>query len=849
MPLKTLRGFLVPYACWVFFFARGPTRSTVSRGRLWPRGSQRRATRFCGALFFVFYGPQLLAEEPEVPSITAMTFAERVGPLLAARCQECHGAETQEASLRLDSREGLAAGGGTGPVLVPGSAETSLLVQAVRRVDEQLAMPPDGPLSDEEVALLAAWVDAGAPHPDGAIVPVEPEHASPRARDHWALAPLERPPLPEQPAGHPIDRFLGGPLAAAGLKPTAAGDPATLVRRLAFDLTGLPPEPDMSDGFVADPSPAAFAALVDELLASPHYGEHWARHWLDVVRYADSNGLDENVAHGNAWRYRDYVIAAFNADKPFDAFVREQIAGDLLVDDETSPERKAELLTATGFLVLGPKVLAEGDETKLQMDIIDEQIDTTSKAFLGLAIGCARCHDHKFDPISQADYYGLAGILQSTRTMESLTRIAKWNENLIATPAEQAAHAAHQAEIDAAAAAVEAFLSEARESLASSGLGGEAAAAAEIAEDAFPEVAKEKLAALRAEQQQLEAALPELPSAMGVAEAEPVVAAIHLRGSHLTLGRTVPRGIPTVLELDGPVAIPDNASGRLQLARWLTDPRHPLTARVIVNRVWRWHFGRGIVPSTDNFGTTGEPPTNQPLLDWLAAELIESGWSLKHLHRLILSSDAWQRSSDTATSPTAAAAREHDPDNRLWWRADVRRLEAESVRDAMLSVAGRLDATMGGSLLHVGNREFLFDHTSKDETDYDVPRRSIYLPVIRNHIQDALWLFDCTDGAVPDGNRATSTIASQALWLLNAELPMDAAEQIAGDVLTAAPGDTAMQTRLVFRRVLGRLPSDAEGAWLAEQVATMRPLVDTEQAAWAAAVQTLLVSDQFLVVR
>jgi hypothetical protein len=499
--------------------------------------------------------------------------------------------------------------------------------------------------------------------------------------------------------------------------------------------------------------------------------------------------------------------------------------------------------------VLGPKVLAEGDETKLQMDIIDEQIDTIGKSFLGLALGCARCHDHKFDPISQADYYALAGILQSTRTMESLARIAKWNENLIATPAEQAAQAAHQAKIDAARAAVEAFLSETRESLAASGAGGEAAAAAEISEDAFSEAAKEKLISLRAQQQQLEAALPELPTAMGVADAEPTVAAIHLRGSHLTLGGEVPRGVPAALEVDGPVAIPDDASGRLQLAEWLTDPRHPLTARVIVNRVWRWHFGRGLVSSTDNFGTTGETPTNQPLLDWLAVELIESGWSLKHLHRLILTSSAWQRSSDAATSPTATAAREHDPDNRLWWRADVRRLEAESVRDAMLAVSGQLDATMGGSLLHVGNREFLFDHTSKDETDYDVPRRSIYLPVIRNHIQDALWLFDCTDGAVPDGDRATSTIASQALWLLNAELPMDAAERIAGDLLTAAPGDTAMQTRLVFRRVLGRLPSDAEAAWLAEQVAGMRPLVDTEQAAWAAAVQTLLVSEQFLVVR
>jgi hypothetical protein len=379
--------------------------------------------------------------------------------------------------------------------------------------------------------------------------------------------------------------------------------------------------------------------------------------------------------------------------------------------------------------------------------------------------------------------------------------------------------------------------------------GAVAGAPAEIAEEAFPDAAKATLAELRAEQQQLEASLPELAMAMGVAEAEPTVTPIHLRGSHLTLGAQVPRGIPVVLELDGPVTIPEEASGRLQLAEWLTDPRHPLTARVIVNRVWRWHFGRGLVASVDNFGTTGQPPTHPALLDWLAVELIESGWSLKHLHRLILTSQAWQRSSDAATSPTAALAMERDPDNRLWWRADVRRLEAESVRDAMLAVSGRLDPTMGGSLLHVGNREFLFDHTSKDETDYDVTRRSVYLPVIRNHIQDALWLFDCTDGAVPDGDRATSTIASQALWLLNADLPMDAAAGIAAQVLAAAPGDTAMQTYLVFRRLLGRQPSEAEADWLAAQVATMRPLVVDEPAAWAAAIQTLMVSDQFLVVR
>jgi hypothetical protein len=800
---------------------------------------------------------QAAEESPPSPAFTADTFREQIAPLLKARCQECHGADAQEGSLRLDTHAGLRAGGGTGPVIAPGSADTSLLVQAVRRIDEQLAMPPDDPLTADEVALLAAWIDAGAPHPMGSLEPVASQPDRLAARDHWAFAPLTRPPLPSGTEGHPIDRFLAGPLAQAGLEPTPQADPATLVRRLAYDLTGLPPTPDMIDGFVADPSADALADLVDSLLASPRYGERWGRHWLDVVRYADSNGLDENVAHGNAWRYRDYVIAALNADKPFDAFVREQLAGDLLVTDTDTPERKAELLTATGFLVLGPKVLAEGDETKLQMDIIDEQIDTAGKAFLGLALGCARCHDHKFDPVSQADYYAMAGIFQSTRTMESLARIAKWNENLIASPAEQEAHAAHQQRVDQAKEAVAAFLTQTRESLAAGGEAEETPAPAEIAEDAFPEDAKVELAALRAAQKQLEETLPELATAMGVVDAEPKVTPIHLRGSHLTLGREVPRGVPVVLELDGPVAIPAEASGRQQMAEWLTDPRHPLTARVIVNRVWRWHFGRGLVASVDNFGTTGEPPTNAALLDWLAVELVESGWSLKALHRLILASAAWQRSSDRLATPTAAIAAERDPDNRLWWRAEQRRLDAESVRDAMLSVSGELDLTMGGSMLHVGNREFLFDHTSKDETDYDVPRRSVYLPVIRNHIQDALWLFDCTDGAVPDGDRATSTIASQALWLLNAELPMHAAEQIAADILAAAANDQKMQAQLVFRRVLGRMPAEGEAAWFASRVEAIGSLLAEdatsaevrEKAALAAATQALLMSEQFLVVR
>ncbi|MFM8892821.1 MAG: DUF1553 domain-containing protein, partial [Planctomycetia bacterium] len=302
---------------------------------------------------------------------------------------------------------------------------------------------------------------------------------------------------------------------------------------------------------------------------------------------------------------------------------------------------------------------------------------------------------------------------------------------------------------------------------------------------------------------------------------------------------------------------PSQGSGRRELADWLVDPRHPLTARVLVNRLWRWHFGRGIVRSTDNFGATGEPPTNQPLLDWLAVRLVESGWSLKAMHRLIVSSRAWQRSSDVATSPTATAAIQADPDNTLWWRADVRRLEAESIRDAMLAVAGRLDGTMGGSLLHVANRAFVFDHTSKDQTSYDSCRRSVYLPVIRNHISDALWLFDCTDGAVGSGDRPTSTVASQALYLLNGELVITTAEAIATAVVAAAPHDADSRTHLLFRRLFGRQPSKDEietvrraaGGFAADLATSGLEAEKRDVACWTAVCQALLVGNEFLLLK
>ncbi|MFN9720304.1 MAG: DUF1549 domain-containing protein, partial [Planctomycetota bacterium] len=361
-------------------------------------------------------------------------FQNRIAPILQTHCISCHGPEMQEGGLRLDTLDGINKGGRSGPVLEPGKAAESLLITAVNRTDELLQMPPEEKLPAEMIQALTEWISAGAIHPDGKVfgraksLPFDLNEA----RQFWAFQPAQSPVIPTvmhpEFVWNPIDAFIVAQLESLNLSPNGTADKGTLIRRVTFDLTGLPPTPQDVDEFLADDATDAFARRIDQLLGSQQYGEHWGRHWLDVVRYADSNGLDENIAHGNAWRYRNYVIRSLNADKPYDQFLREQIAGDLMQDPTIDETTRHDRLIATGFLSMGPKVLAEGDETKLQMDILDEQLDTLGRAFMGMTFGCARCHNHKFDPNTQADYYAMAGIFQSTRTMESLKRIAKWHE-------------------------------------------------------------------------------------------------------------------------------------------------------------------------------------------------------------------------------------------------------------------------------------------------------------------------------------------------------------------------------------------------------------------------------------
>lgn len=738
---------------------------------------------------------QLWAVEPATENVEY--FEKNVRPLLIQHCVACHGHEKQEGKLRLDSPEFLLSGGGSGELYAAGQPDSSLIVAAVKRADPTLAMPPDQKkaLKDREIEVLVKWVRDGAALPLGTsvVTPDDPERME-QGKKHWAFQSPSRPELPQDAdtswSSNPIDQFISASLRRSGLSPREPVEAGLWLRRATLDITGLPPTPEEVERFSRDNSPDAKSRAIDRLLGSPKYGVRWGRHWLDVARYADSNGLDENVAHGNAWRYRDYVVNAWNSDKPYNEFVLQQVAGDLLAPNEKDPScdqagnavsnPRHEQLIATGFLTLGPKVLAEVDKQKMEMDIVDEQVDTLGKAIMGLTLGCARCHDHKFDPISAEDYYGLAGIFKSTRTMESFKTVAKWYENSLASEAQQALLSEHESRVEA----LKKEVADVRTAEIAK-LKKERATGDELPKDPeplFPEAVRADLKAKRERLAELEKNAPEISSAMGVTDGIVADIPVHLRGSHLTLGRIVPRRVPMVLvdasTSNGAPNIDKHVSGREQLARWLVQPTHPLTARVIVNRLWRWHFGRGIVASTDNFGLLGDRPTHPELLDWLARELVDNGWSIKHIQRLILLSKTYGQASHFDRKSS-----EIDPQNRLLWRFSVLRLEAEALRDSILFVGGSLDLTKGQSLLHVKNREFLFNHTSIDQTKYDSHLRSIYLPVIRNHLYDVFSLFDYADAANVKGSRDATTIAPQALFMMNSRLVYDAAQALAKDLL------------------------------------------------------------------
>ncbi|QDU49202.1 DUF1553 domain-containing protein [Gimesia panareensis] len=1089
----------------------------------------------------------LIAAEADLKQ--AEFFEKRIRPLLIAECYDCHSEDSVESGLRVDSLSGLIRGGERGPALVPGKPKESLLISAVQH-SGQLHMPLKDKLSQKAIADLVQWVEAGAYWPNAkpiSEIRQEAEGASgplftKAEQEFWAFQPPREPAVPEtrnrEWAQQPLDQFVLSRLEQADAKPAARADKQTLIRRATFDLIGLPPTRKEVEAFLADDSPDAFAKVIDRLLASPRYGERWGRHWLDVARYADSNGLDENLSYANAFRYRDYVIAAFNQDKPFDQFVTEQLAGDILAN-QPGAEHRAEKITATGFLSIGAKMLAEDDEVKMQMDIIDEQLDTVGRTFMGLTLGCARCHSHKFDPIPIEDYYSLAGIFKSTKTMENFNVVARWQEQMLASPEEIKVLKQKQqqiAKLDAEIKQIvkqsdELFLSEARKRsrdylLASAienyhdqllkttgpigadpdaweshsaiiveaenfqtgnvkkattgygeGIGviynkgtlpniaeyeidvpkagryqleiryaaaqyrpvelsinghlvkGNAAGevtgswypksqqwkvegffllkqgknrvrleskvpfphidklliaeprtatkqpggvlaeipapenlvsslttqwaliikksaeiqgspfilwnhlveqgsvpeklspalerfsglnelpekerilkAADLYGDLFEEVlaeweaykqteagkearrlpdsqrntilrmltdpeslfslpsdretyyaepAQQKLVSLREQKKIQETDLPTYPTAMSVSEQKPENLRVHLRGSHFTLGKEVPRQFLRIIEGEEQTPIDNEHSGRLKLAQWLTSGSHPLTARVMVNRIWRWHFGEGLVRTPDNFGKLGERPTHPELLDWLAVQFVKQGWSIKEMHRLIMLSSTYQMSSEY--NPELAG---RDPENRLLWRMNRKRLEAEAIRDSILKVCGNLDLEMGGSMLGVENRKYVTSTRNVNPVIYQTSRRSVYLPIVRSALYEVLQAFDFADPSVLSGNRVHTTVAPQALFMMNSDFMMQQTSDFAEQVLHETHLDRAGKVKLIYERVYSRPASELEVsralAYLEQYRQDLEPLKMTpeekEQRTWQSLCRVLIASNEFLFV-
>ncbi len=754
-------------------------------------------------------------------------FETHIRPLFARHCYACHSeqADERQGDLSLDRQSGWMRGGERGAAIVPGDPAASLLMQAVNYAEPDLEMPPSHRLPATDIRRLEHWIRLGAPGPahDEPLTIDDP--ADPLAgKSHWAFQKLQvvaPPPVQDKDwPRHPIDNFILARLEQQGLRPAADAPPKTVLRRTSFQLNGLPPSFDISEEFLRAPSSATMGRLVDRLMASPQFGQRWGRHWLDLARYADSNGLDENFLFREAWRYRNWVIDASNADLAFDDFLTQQLAGDLLPFDTL--EQRDRQRIAAGFLVVGPKVLLGVNPEQQRMDIADEQVDSLGRAVLAQTLGCARCHDHKFDPIPTADYYALAGIFTSTVVMENRYMLGQQRlmEQLIGLgPDGSQADAAYETywreqpqrkkRKQQAEQALELLASMDNDALAAFAEQHSQAVAAAAVDAQRPHAER------MAEQQALIASLNELeakppvipPRAMVPADREkPADEAIRLAGQFDAKGSPVPRGFLTVLQAESEQAMALDQSGRLELARWLTDAHAPaghLAARVLANRIWQHLMGRGLVRTVDNFGRTGEPPSHPELLDYLALELIESGWSIKHLVREIASSRSFSMSSAYSAEGDAI-----DPENRWLWRAHRRRLEPEALRDAMLFAAGGLDLAQFDSTVDYLGDQATAVGENKVRRRTDFACRSVYLPVIRNDLPEVFDAFDFTNPHVTTGARPQTMVPSQGLFMLNDELVMQAAERTARRLVTEFPDDSpAQRVDHMFELIVQDVPS------------------------------------------
>ncbi len=749
-------------------------------------------------------------------------FETKIRPVLADACYSCHSEDAgkTKGGLAVDSRQALLLGGDSGAAIAPGNPRRSLLIQAVRWEDEDMRMPPKEKLSDEEIADLEKWVGMGAPDPRGGAAPLpRTEIDIEKAREFWAYQ-LPKATEPPKTTNNPwartdIDRFIAAGLAAKGLNPAADADKQTLIRRAYFDLIGLPPKPAEVEAFLNDDSADAFEKVVDRLLASERFGERWGRHWLDVARYAESSGKEANFTYPHAWRYRDYVIDAFNTDKPFNQFVKEQIAGDLL--PARTLEEKRNQMIATGFLALGAKSLNEQNPRQFAMDLADEQIDTLSRALLGTTIACARCHDHKFDPIPIHEYYALAGIFLSTETLYGTPRVQgnRRASDLLKITDDSEPVDPGRILTASERARMEQFLEDAKEQRQE--MFAEARQARQRGESPDGNQnqvqRRQQFRRLNDHINTLEARLNShdelgIPRqfAMGARDRDnPIDARILVRGELDKAGDRVERGFISVLSPSAPPRINSDSSGRLELAEWLASTDNPLTSRVMVNRVWLHLFGRGIVASVDNFGSTGKAPSHPRLLDWLAVRFQNNGWSVKSLVKDVVMSRAYQLSSDfNATAYNA------DPENTLLWRANKKRLEAEAIRDSLLAVSGQLDLNRphGSTVLRAGDG-FVGRNIREDQIKAEHNHRSVYLPIVRDMVPDSLAVFDFAETSLVTGQRDNTTVPSQALYMMNGDQVARAAERLATKLAdTGKKGGELVEQ--AYTMALSRKPTESE---------------------------------------
>ncbi len=844
-----------------------------------------------------------------------INFTDHIRPIMERACWNCHGEAAQLSDLDLSSRDGALEGGTKGPAIVPGRAEDSLLFRMVAGLD-QPSMPMTGdPLSDAELAAVRTWIDEGA-HWDteavttaaDALAALENDELPPGARDYWAFRHPQQAPVPASPEfDHPVDRFLEATRKDAGLTAAPRTDRLTLLRRAYIDLIGMPPTPEQVEEFLADTERGAWERLIDRLLDSPHYGERWGRHWLDVARYADTDGFEQDYVRLNMWRYRDYVIDAFNDDKPYNQFLREQLAGDELdyVTDETR--------IATGFLRSGPRVnFREKDNPERRHDYLDDMLATVGRGVLGMTVHCARCHDHKFDPILQKDYYSMQASIYgyveidyplldrdeadayfaAMRDVDERQQPLRDEVDEIETPyreelREKMIRERFPENVQAAAFKPEAERTPGEQLLAVQVLTinpprGQVAEALSPEDKARVDELNEQIAALQEERPPTPAMAhivtdgdyrfapdgpgdqvigcpecrtpPEVDGTYLYEEGGPAYQAppnyFLIRGDPFSPGSPMSPGFLTAATYGDPpteIARPDGRTSgrRLALAEWIASRDNPLTARVIVNRIWHHHFGRGIVRTLDNLGRMGDTPTHPELLDWLAVEFMDRGWSIKEMHRLLMTSEAYRMASSFRHEASADA----DPENNLLWHYRGQRLEAEILRDAIMTVSGGIDLTVGGPAVfpHIPS-DILFQSDGKgfwcgnppagqritapstgfwcEEPDRpEVWRRSVYVFRRRSLGFPFFDTFDLPDQNQTAAARNVSTVSTQALTLMNNPFVLNQAELFAARLEREAPGDLDAQIDLAYLIALTRKPTDAERE-VARGLATEQSLVD-----------------------